>query len=40
MGKIHLSQDRTAELVTVTIRFIETLVDGAEPAAIKAFGVL
>jgi hypothetical protein len=37
---MHLRQDRTAELVAVTIRCIEALLDFAEPAAIKAFGVL
>jgi hypothetical protein len=37
---MNLSQDRPAELVTVTIRSIEALIDGAEPMAIKALGVL
>jgi len=37
---MNLRQDRTAELVTVTIRRIEAFIDGAEPAAIKASDVL
>ncbi len=39
LGKMELSQDCSAKLVTVTIRGIQPLIDGREPAAIKLVGI-
>jgi hypothetical protein len=40
VGEVNLSQDRPAELVTVTIRSTQALIDGPEPATIKLLGSL
>ena len=40
LGEVNLSQDRPADLVTVTIRSSQAFVDGPEPAIVELLGAL